>query len=538
MKKWLSFSLIVLLLSALLPSTAAQAASYLLTKVDTTIYTPPSSAEQQAVLTPIPARTNVKVIEEQETRIRVSWQGINGFIAKEDLIIEENGQAEASGSYIRLEHDAELFQKKNGAYVKTGRLLTGEIFKKTGTENGYVSFVLGNTTAYVSETAVTYLPEASLAGGVQPGYVFQNRAITRKTVDLLYSKNGRLTSLGRLQAGTLLQTRAAYRDYYIVDIGGRTAYILKTDMTLYTGNYVNPFKTMTYEQMVQDLKELALWHSDIASLEVIGKSVDGRSLYALRLGTGKEEVLLNGSHHAREHITTNVVMEMADQYAHLFQTNGSMNGYPARSILKKTSIYMVPMVNPDGVSLVQLGAGSAKNKDAILKLNGGSTNFSAWKANIRGVDLNRQYPADWRNICCNPGKPSSQNYKGPSPLSEPESKAMYDFTLKHSFKASAAYHSSGQIIYWHYYQSGARKSRDLAVAKRVSQKTGYSLVAPQSNPSGGGYTDWFIQNEQKPGLTIEVSPYVGSRPVPIVYFSSIWQQNNSVGLMLANETIQ
>ncbi|WP_050179777.1 M14 family metallopeptidase [Domibacillus robiginosus] len=536
MKKRLPIFLICLLLSTLVPPVAAQAASYLLTRVDTTIYTPPSSPDQQAVLTPIPAHTNVKVIEEQETRIRVSWQGINGFIAKDDLLIENHEQTDSASPYIRIETDAEMFKKQNGAYVKTGRLLTGEIFKKTGAENGYVSFEFGGTTAYVSEAAVTYLSKASLAGGVQPGYAFKNQARTRKTVDLLYSKNGQLTSLGRLQAGTALYTRAAYRDYYIVDIGGRTAYIRKTDMILYSGNYVDPFKTITYKQMVQDLKELVLWHPDIASLEVIGKSVDGRDLYALKLGTGKEEVLINASHHAREHMTTNVVMEMADQYAHLFQTNGFMNGYSVRSLLQKTSIYFVPMVNPDGVSLVQLGADSAKNKAAILKLNGGSANFAAWKANVRGVDLNRQYPANWRSICCDPGKPSSQNYKGPAPLSEPEAKAMYDFTLKHSFKASAAYHSSGQIIYWHFHQSGARKSRDLALAKRVSQKTGYSLVAPQSNPSGGGYTDWFIQNEQKPGLTIEISPYVGNRPVPLIYFSSIWKQNNSVGLMLANQT--
>ncbi|OMP66726.1 hypothetical protein BTO28_11715 [Domibacillus epiphyticus] len=290
--------------------------------------------------------------------------------------------------------------------------------------------------------------------------------------------------------------------------------------------------------MVKDLKELVLWHPDIASLETIGKSVDGRDLYALKLGTGKEEILINASHHAREYITTNVVMEMADQYAHLYKTNGKMNGAAVQSILKKTTIYFVPMVNPDGVSLVQLGANSAKNKASVIKMNGGKTNFSAWKSNVRGVDLNRQYPANWPKICCDPGKPSPQNFKGPKPLSEPEAKAMYNFTLNHSFKASASYHSSGQIIFWHFHQSGARKTRDYNVARKISRKTGYSLVAPRSNPSGGGFTDWFIQSEKKPGLTIEVSPYVGNRPVPIIYFSTIWKQNNSVGLLLANETIK
>lgn len=541
MKKWIFFLLSAVLITMSVLPLVPRAASYTLTTADTHIYTPPSGGKA-AVLTPIPANTNVRVISVEEKRIRITWQGVNGFIAREYLSGGDtsvvNPDTPASDGYFQLAIDAELFKKQNGEMVKTGRLLTGEIWKKTGTENGYIAFVFGHTTGYVKESAVTFLTEAVLAGGVQPGGTYKNRAITRKTTDLLYSKNGTLTSMGRLQSGILFETRAAYRDYYIIDIGGRTAYVRKSDVTLYTGNYVNPFKAITYSQMEKDLKELVLWHPDITSLETIGKSVDGRDLYALKLGTGKEEVLINASHHAREHMTTNVVMEMADQYAHLFKTNGQMNGYSVQNILKKTSIYFVPMVNPDGVSLVQLGAGSAKNKAAVLKLNGGKTNFSAWKANVRGVDLNRQYPAAWSTICCDPGKPAPQNYKGPKSLSEPEAKALYDFTLAHSFKTSAAYHSSGQIIYWHFHQSSALQTRDYAIAKKVSSKTGYSLVAPRSNSSGGGYTDWFIQAEQKPGLTIEVAPYVGNRPVPLVYFSSIWKQNNSIGLLLANENIR
>ncbi|WP_018394687.1 M14 family metallocarboxypeptidase [Bacillus sp. 37MA] len=541
MKKWTFLLLSAVLITVSVLPLMPRAASYMLTIADTNIYTPPSGG-QDAILTPIPANTNVRVVSIEEKRIRITWQGVNGFIAREFLsggdVSVVRPETPASGDYFQLAVDAELFKKQNGELVKIGRLLTGEVWEKNSTENGYVAFTFGNTTGYVKETDVIFLNEAVLAGGVQPGGTYKNRAMTRKTTDLLYSKNGILTSMARLQSGVLFETLATYRDYYIIDIGGRTAYVRKSDVTLYTGNYVNPFKTITYSQMEKDLKELVLWHPDIASLETIGKSVDGRDLYALKLGTGKEEVMVNASHHAREHITTNVIMEMADQYAYLFKTNGEMNGYSVQNILKKSSIYFVPMVNPDGVSLVQLGAGSAINKASVVKINGGKTNFSAWKANVRGVDLNRQYPAAWSTICCDPGKPSSQNYKGPKALSEPEAKAMYDFTLAHSFKASAAYHSSGQIIYWHFHQSGAQKTRDYAIAKKVSSKTGYSLVAPQSNPSGGGYTDWFIQSEQKPGLTIEVSPYVGNQPVPLVYFSSIWKQNNSIGLLLANKNIK
>ncbi|WP_083256189.1 M14 family metallopeptidase [Domibacillus iocasae] len=535
------------------PSTfeAEEAPVYMSTTVDTVFYSSPAGTETRAGV-PIPAGTTILFISNEEEETKVEWEGQAGFIETAHLVQqdtssplpEQNALAATpeppltSGAYFRLMSDAELFEKKDGKMVKAGRLLSGEAWKKKGVENGYVSFIFGNGTAYVKESEISYLASATLAGGVQSGKAYRNKVQVRKTAGLLYSKNGKLTTMARIVPGVMFETRAAYGDYYIISIGGRSAYLHKSDAALYTGNYVDPYKIITYSQMVKDLKELIQWHPDIASLETIGKSVDGRDLYALKLGTGKEEVLINASHHAREHITTNVVMEMADQYAHLYKTNGKMNGYAVQSILKKTSLYFVPMVNPDGVSLVQLGANSAKNKASVLKINGGSANFSAWKANVRGVDLNRQYPATWSTICCNPGKPSSQNYKGPKVLSEPEAKAMYDFTLKHSFKTSASYHSSGQIIFWHFHQSGSRKTRDYALAKKVSAKTGYSLVAPRSNPSGGGFNDWFIQNEKKPGFTIEVSPYVGNRPVPLVYFSSIWKQNNTIGLMLANETIK
>lgn len=234
-------------------------------------------------------------------------------------------------------------------------------------------------------------------------------------------------------------------------------------------------------------------------------------------------------------MTTNLTMEMLDTYAESYVKNTSIEGLNTRSVLNESSIWFVPMVNPDGVSLVQLGHTSAKNPSYVLSLNGGNTDFKAWKANIRGVDLNRQYPADWANIKNNTGKPSPSHFKGYKPLSEPEVKALYDFTNEHSFKTAVAYHSSGEILYWWFHQYGYERDRNYNIAKMISNATGYSLVTPTSNPSGGGYTDWFLQNKKQPGFTPEISPYVYEQPVPLDYWDRIWNQNKSIGILLANE---
>ena len=247
---------------------------------------------------------------------------------------------------------------------------------------------------------------------------------------------------------------------------------------------------------------------------------------------------MNGAHHAREWLTTSLLMEMINEYAEAFTSNELIGDYNVCEILTKSSIWFVPMVNPDGVTLVQKGHRTANNYNAVLALNGNKQDFSAWKANIRGVDLNRQYPAGWETIENDPGKPAPSMYKGPKPLSEPETKAIYQFTLSHNFKTAVAYHSSGEEIFWKYKSRGEFLDKTKKIADKLSAITGYSLVFPSPNPSGGGYTDWFLDENKRPGFTIEIAPLVGPRPVPLANYDKIWKENKEVGLMLAMEATQ
>ncbi|MGP4038853.1 M14 family metallopeptidase [Gracilibacillus sp. D59] len=286
----------------------------------------------------------------------------------------------------------------------------------------------------------------------------------------------------------------------------------------------------SYNQMKKDIDLLDHTYPDIIQTKTIGKSVDGRNLYAVKLGTGKKEIFLNASHHAREHMTTNVLMEMIDEYAYAYENGANFGGYQVKKVLDEVSIWFVPMVNPDGVMLVQQGASSARNPDKVISINNGSRDFKHWKANIRGVDLNRQYPYLWRTVANDPGYPSYGFYKGVAPLSEPETQAVYNFTNQHNFLAAVAYHSSGQLIYTRYgFDSHSRN-----IANGVENITGYTPVDLQTSTSGAGYTDWFVYNKNLPGITPEISPYVGERPVPLSNWNNVWDENRKVGLYIAN----
>ncbi|MCF6138840.1 stalk domain-containing protein [Pseudalkalibacillus berkeleyi] len=300
---------------------------------------------------------------------------------------------------------------------------------------------------------------------------------------------------------------------------------------------VDPYQTYTYNEMVRDIKALKKKYPALISYKVIGKSEWGNDIYAVSLGTGKAEIFINGSHHAREWLTTNLNMYMIDQYAQAYYGNKSIGGYNVKSTLSKTKIWFVPMVNPDGVTLQQEGLNAFPQSyhDDLLQMNYWSRDFTRWKANGKGVDLNRQYNADWANIKNNTGHPSWKNYKGEAPHTADEAKTIVNFTHEIDPEVAVAYHSAGKILFWNFHQSGSRYDRDHQFAKKIGSMTGYRLIYPGPNPSGGGYTDWFISKFKRPGITVEIGNYPGERHLPIYEFGPTWQQNKAVGLYAAKK---
>ncbi|MGE7121276.1 M14 family zinc carboxypeptidase [Peribacillus sp. NPDC046944] len=297
---------------------------------------------------------------------------------------------------------------------------------------------------------------------------------------------------------------------------------------------VNPNQTYSTTTMLKDIKKLEQTYPGLVKKEVIGKSEYGRNIYAVSLGKGESKVFINGSHHAREWITTNLNMDMLDTYAAAYKSNSNINGYNVKKLLNNTTIWFVPMVNPDGVTLQQYGLKYFPTKDhaKIIKMNGGSKNFKRWKANAKGVDLNRQYSPNWKYLG-GPKVPYYKNYNGSKVAVASETKALLSFVDKIDPEMAISYHSSGQIIFWKYQQTGSRYAQDAKYASKLSKITGYSLV--KSKSFGGGFSDWFSNVEKKPAFTIEVSPAVGETHVPLRNYARIWSQNASIGLYTAQE---
>lgn len=288
----------------------------------------------------------------------------------------------------------------------------------------------------------------------------------------------------------------------------------------------------TYERMKDRLNELAITYQ--LKIKPIGQSEFGRDLLAVRVGKGSRSILITGSHHGREWLTTHVIMNMIEHYAKAYQRNQTLYGHNL-NIFDHISIWFVPMVNPDGVTLQQEGIKGLPLllQDVYVDMNEGEKSFSRWKANGLGVDLNRQYPAGWEQIEGDQPYASYSHYKGKKPFEAKETKALMSFTEQIQPLLSASYHTSGREIYWYYFNEIQYIQRDYQLIEQVAEKTGYDISYPPANAIGGGFTDWFIQTYKKPGLTIELSFPVNETSPPLSVLEEEWNRNKEIGIIMA-----
>lgn len=294
-----------------------------------------------------------------------------------------------------------------------------------------------------------------------------------------------------------------------------------------------------HDALTRDIERLTARYPFICA-GTYGKSVMGRELPYLRIGGGCHRVLYNAAHHANEWITSPLLMRFIEQYAEALDHGGSLSGFcQAVEVFVRSTVYIAPMVNPDGVELVLGNLCSGSDYDgaaALWEASGKTVPFpSGWKANLRGVDLNLQYPAGWdkaREIKYAAGydKPGPRDYVGGRPLEAPESRALFDLTLELDPALTLSYHSQGETIYWKYSDYEPPRSREVGTL--LCAVSGYAMEETPAYSGNAGYKDWFIERFGRPGYTIEVG--LGESPLPFEQFDKIYRDNLGILTLCAS----
>ncbi len=335
-----------------------------------------------------------------------------------------------------------------------------------------------------------------------------------------------LYSLARTYGITLraLETANPGVDPFRLSVGQRLTVPRAFDV-VYTGI---PF-TPTYMELC--VLGLAARYPFITATEA-GRSVMGRPIWALKIGEGENQVFHNGAHHANEWITSPLLMKFLENYARARSRGTTVFGQSAETLYGLTTLYSMPMVNPDGVALVtgELTDGAYFERAREIAADYPAIPFpNGWKANIRGVDPNLQYPAGWteaREIKFAQGyvSPAPRDYVGAAPLEIPESRAAYNFTRAHDFSLTLSYHTQGEVIYWKYLDYLPENSYEIG--RRFAAVSGYSLELTPAQSSYAGYKDWFISSYDRPGYTVEVGR--GTAPLPLTQFDDIYRANEGI----------
>jgi carboxypeptidase T len=289
----------------------------------------------------------------------------------------------------------------------------------------------------------------------------------------------------------------------------------------------------TVASLEQDLRRLAEEHSEIAELQQIGRSVEGRPLWALRIGERRgstRKVAFLGCHHAREWISVEVPYLLAE---HLLANSTTE---PVQGWLQRSEIWVAPMVNPDGHEFSR-------------------TDNRLWRKNRRrnpggsiGVDPNRNYGYMWGtlNISTSSHVPSDETYVGPRAFSEPEVRAVRNLMARELFDGVLSYHSYSQLILypWGYTYEPIEDDADRDEMRGLAEDMerlirgvhGETYVAQQASqlyPTAGDTTDWAYGVYDVPSLTIELRPASaldGGFILPASQIEPTWEENRPAAL--------
>jgi len=302
-----------------------------------------------------------------------------------------------------------------------------------------------------------------------------------------------------------------------------------------------------YQNMTYLFFKLVANNSEIMLLESLGTTYEGREIWMVKLSDNVNEneeepgIFLMGAHHGNEkpsyevliyfikYMTENYYKENTDDDKDGLLNEDDIDGFDndgdglidedpsedrVREIINNTQIFLIPMVNPDGVEYGEKGS----RKNCVP--NHGPFGFKK-EITSYGVNLNRNYGYDWIYYYLFPINynlffnllDNSPNYRGPHPFSENETNAIRSFVENHKINISLSYHTYSEIMFYPWYHtSKPTPDEDLFISigenmSRINKYpllTGKKYIIPRYGGTLGTVENWLYGKYKIIAFTIEL----------------------------------
>ncbi|MFZ1987548.1 MAG: M14 family metallopeptidase [Minisyncoccia bacterium] len=223
--------------------------------------------------------------------------------------------------------------------------------------------------------------------------------------------------------------------------------------------------------------------------EVIGTSVEGRSITAYTYGSGAKHLLFVGGMHGG------------------YEWNSILLAYAFMDYLKANptvvpvglAVTVIPSANPDGVYKVV----GTEGRFTTANVSPDAATAAAGRFNANNVDLNRNFDCNWQATSTWQGRPVSA---GTAVFSEPETKAIRSFVLKHTPDAVVFWHSQANAVYASECNKGILPGT-LSVMSAYARAAGYPAIASfDAYPITGDAEGW-LASINIPAITVELKTH-------------------------------
>ena len=251
----------------------------------------------------------------------------------------------------------------------------------------------------------------------------------------------------------------------------------------------------TYAEVQAEIDGYAAAHPEILTKEIIGTTVEGRGIVAVRItGPGnaaeRPAQLITGLHHSREWISVEVPMALVKMLVEGYAADPAI-----RALVDGRRIWVIPVVNPDGLIYSQ-------------------TEYKMWRKNratnedgSRGVDPNRNYGYNWGLPGASPS-PGSETYRGPAAFSEPEIQAVRDLGIREGFASAVSFHSYSELVLWPWGYTYDPAPDDDVLGFHGRKMAAFNGYTPEQSsdlyPTSGDFDDWFYGDQGTLAYTFEL----------------------------------